>query len=346
MSAAPVLTKPTQIVIKLENGPQQGQVFQPQKSPIFIGREVDNDITFAHDSKMSRRHVELSFEAGKWIIRNLSSKNILQVNGREVAEQEILGPTSVKVGESEFMITAPDIPSGLEVAKSTLEEVNFGATRIITTGNKAMPPSKRPPGVPPSNLRRPSMAPRSSIPGNKSDNTKLILIGVVIIVGLVFILGKKGPSKGMRQGIVATQDNAIMDLQKSQEMMKTIEMKHEQEGKTGLQFQLAQEQYLKGFRDYRQGQYSLAMTAFSAALGLYPTHDLAKKYYYLSKRKFDEKVQVYMIQGKRYYGKNNYRLCRSSYESVMVMIKNESDPIYKEARQFRNECALKMEGKF
>jgi hypothetical protein len=71
---------------------------------------------------------------------------------------------------------------------------------------------------------------------------------------------------------------------------------------------------------------------------------LAKKYYFIAKRKFDEVVQVHMTQGKRYRGKGNYRLCKSSFENVMVMIKTDTDPIYKEAKQYRDECDLRIEG--
>jgi pSer/pThr/pTyr-binding forkhead associated (FHA) protein len=52
-------------------------------SSFHIGRERGCDVEVA-DTHVSRRHAEVSFARGTWIIRDLQSSNGLFVNGRAV----------------------------------------------------------------------------------------------------------------------------------------------------------------------------------------------------------------------------------------------------------------------
>ena len=82
-------------------------------------------------------------------------------------------------------------------------------------------------------------------------------------------------------------------------------------------------------------------------LNLDPDNELAKRYYHLSKIKFDELVKFNMIQGNRYREKKNWRMCQSNYTNVMTMLQyRKDDPSFKEAKQFYEECTLNLEGRF
>jgi hypothetical protein len=324
--------------LKVESGPSQGKFFIVDKANVKIGREQENDIIFPDDIKMSRQHAELVFEFGTWRIRNLSSRNFIKVNGAEVAEQTITGPTRLEIGESVIMIGFAEGATVAKIARppTPIPDPLASVPQVRAIGGQApikMEPRAPRPGSP--KVKTQPQAPK------KRNNLVIIIITVVVAVG--FLLNQ-GNEVAKRKRILAERERSILDLQKSQETMEKIETKMEQSGQRGIQYQLAQEQYLKGFRDYMKGQFGLAMSSFSAAVSLYPSHDLAKKYYFIAKRKFDEVVQVHMTQGKRYRGKGNYRLCKSSFENVMVMIKTDTDPIYKEAKQYRDECDLRIEG--
>ncbi len=60
---------------------------------------------------------------------------------------------------------------------------------------------------------------------------------------------------------------------------------------------------------------------FQVVLNLDPDNELAKRYYHLSKIKFDELVKFNMIQGNRYREKRNPAACVSrNYSNVLTML--------------------------
>lgn len=164
------------------------------------------------------------------------------------------------------------------------------------------------------------------------------MIAVVGVAALWFLndnpLGKKGEQ--IRDGVVVSEEMA-----KSDEELKALREAMEKKGVDTPQFRLAEAQFIRGFRDYQNGQYARAMEAFQSARSFYPEHELATYYWKMAKRKLDERIQIYMIQGRRYKGVQNYRLCRSAFATVVKMVKNDRDPIYQEALRFHDECMLK-----
>jgi tetratricopeptide (TPR) repeat protein len=114
-----------------------------------------------------------------------------------------------------------------------------------------------------------------------------------------------------------------------------------------VQYRRAQENFIRGFRDFQQGQYARSREAFQVVLNLDPENELAKRYYHLAQIKFDEMVKFSMIQGNRYREKKNWRMCQSSYTLVLTMLQNrKDDPTFKEAKQFFEECKLNLEGRY
>jgi hypothetical protein len=55
---------------------------------VLIGRSSSCQIVLGDDT-VSRRHAELRFEDGRWLLRDLGSSNGTYVNGRWVAETEV-----------------------------------------------------------------------------------------------------------------------------------------------------------------------------------------------------------------------------------------------------------------
>lgn len=144
---------------------------------------------------------------------------------------------------------------------------------------------------------------------------------------------------------IRSSDEVMADLAQSESAIRDLQTQIEKKGTDTPQFQSAEQHYLKGFRDYQQGQYGRAMQSFQAALSFYPSHELARKYLVLARRKFDELARFHLTQGRRYRGKNNFRLCSASYAQVLIMVKDSSDPIYKEAKQYYDECELRKQGR-
>jgi pSer/pThr/pTyr-binding forkhead associated (FHA) protein len=306
------------------NGPHKGETYNLSKEEISIGRETDNDLVFSRDTKVSRHHAKIQLQNNKLVLINLSTKNPVYLNNEEIISQELSAVNTVILGETEIKV---DIKS-LQL-QNPAQDIQVRAERAS---------------------RIKASSPRPSQQFNKIQSSqggsKLFYIIIAILLALGFWLFSDSDKTTTRKTKVRTEDQVVKEMIASKEQLKSLERQIEDAGQNTIQYKTAQEHYIKGFRDYRNGQYSRAMSSFQAALSFYPQHELARKYYTLSKRKFDEQVQFKMIQGKRYRGKNNFRLCRSSYAGVMVMLKDPNDPIYKEAKQFYNECTLLLEGRY
>ncbi|MGE0633642.1 MAG: hypothetical protein AB7O96_14610, partial [Pseudobdellovibrionaceae bacterium] len=138
---------------------------------------------------------------------------------------------------------------------------------------------------------------------------------------------------------IRTTEQIQNDLLRSQQAVETQKRMRSQNNQDSKQYENAQQYYVKGFRDYRQGQYSRAIQSLQAAISFYPAHHLARKYLDLSRRKLDEFVQYNMLQGRRYKERGNYRLCQASFRHVLVSIMDPNNKTYVEAKQLYDECS-------
>jgi tetratricopeptide (TPR) repeat protein len=311
VTAAPVIRPDNspQFVIEvlIESGKNLGKVYTFTKQKISLGREPDNDVIL-EDIKASRHHCEIKLTASGIRIRNISDKNVLFLNDNMIKEVSVNQPVKLTLGDTQltvrYKVFNPEFLAQLSLAKK----------------------------------------PQVFALGSNSNLGRMRLYGVALLIGLIAYLYFEPETKKSEPVPVRSQFEVTKSIEQSINTIKDIEQKRIQTGQDTLQFQLAQQQYLRGFRDYRQGQYARSIQSFQAALSFFPNHDLSKKYWALAKRKFDEQIQQNMILGKRYLGKNNFRLCKSSFSQVMVMLKDINDPIFKEAKQLYDECHVRLEG--
>lgn len=59
--------------------------------PIVIGRQADSDLPLKHHD-VSRRHAEVSYENGRYVLRDLGSTNGTFLNGQEITTPSVLSP--------------------------------------------------------------------------------------------------------------------------------------------------------------------------------------------------------------------------------------------------------------
>lgn len=335
MSAAPVLQKVHKFSINVGAGPHRGRVFTFDRPTVLIGRDPECDLALSEDVKVSRRHVEISIQGQKLLIQNKSGKNFMLVNEEKVDTFEVIDTATLQVGESilEIRIDKPK-PAG---RPNELMNSSGGHLSSVPTGMAAGNVARS----------RGSSAPPRRPPSAQSflDNPRARFYGLILFIGLIgwYLLSSTGPTKEPPPPIRSEQD-VLKSIEDSQKAVKDLLTEQQKTGQNSLQFKTAQEHYMRGFRDYRQGQYARAMQSFQAALSFFPNHELARTYWTISKRKFDERVQFEMMQGQRYLGKHNYRMCKASFQNAMAMLKDETDKNYKEAKQKAQECDLRLSG--
>jgi predicted component of type VI protein secretion system len=82
------------VQLVMRAGPTPGKTYPIEKSEIFVGRDVANEVLI-NDAEVSRRHARISIQAGNYVIEDLGSTNGTFVNGQRLA-----GPRVLRVGDT------------------------------------------------------------------------------------------------------------------------------------------------------------------------------------------------------------------------------------------------------
>lgn len=311
--------------VEVLSGPHKGAQLLLNKTVLGVGRGSENALVLMKDLKVSRFHIEFRFVENQWLVENISQKNFMEISGKVVRQSSLLGDVEIVIGDSLLRFSLP---------KKNIDAEDTRRLAIVNPSppigrTRAGPAAAGPSGAGPSALN----AGRVRFYG-----------GIAVAVVLVgWLMSTDTPKK--EQERIRSSDEVMADLAQSESAIRDLQTQIEKKGTDTPQFQSAEQHYLKGFRDYQQGQYGRAMQSFQAALSFYPSHELARKYLVLARRKFDELARFHLTQGRRYRGKNNFRLCSASYAQVLIMVKDSSDPIYKEAKQYYDECELRKQGR-
>ena len=92
------------LLLQVIDGPDQGRVLPlPEEEPQLIGRS--SEALPSTDTSISRRHAELTPDAGIWFVRDLDSANGTFVNGGLISDRTALQPgDEVRCGGSTFRL--------------------------------------------------------------------------------------------------------------------------------------------------------------------------------------------------------------------------------------------------
>ncbi len=262
MSTALALTH-GKIKFTIMRGPQSGMTFDFTKSVIVIGRGPDCDLKLSADMKASREHAEVYRKIDVPWIKKISAKNQITVDNKDVDESALISGSLVQIGDTEILVTFDDVPLSPTPVKKA--PVNLVRQEVASFPQTFSPPKSRPP----------SQRPRSREISPPKNKTNFYILVVVVLAGAYWLFSDSPAKKKDRLKIRTTEQ-----IQKEMDQAKlALDGIQKIKGKTqGPDYQTAQAYYLKGFRDYRLGQFSRALQSFQAALSIYPDHVLAKKY--------------------------------------------------------------------
>lgn len=384
MSTAASLTgEVVRFILEAVKGPHAGSKFEFNRTSITIGRGPENDICLAEDPRVSRQHVEIKQSLGQFYVINLSQKNFVLLNGTNVTSEKLESKARLQIGETELVFTVqgatgllepispgsvsiprghlgvaapprpqgmPSPPSGTQVPVHAPvgQNIPAGAPGSAPAAWNPMPPRAPQPPADPFAYQPPPPRPSpvSSPLGEIFGNKRVRLYGGLLIVGLAIFMTMKNPRKpGPEHRAFRTVEEVDVARQEAENEMKVF--RDRKDKMNAMLYQKAYENFLRGYRDYRQGQYARARDAFQVVLNLDPENELGKRYYNLAKIRFDELVKFYMLQGRRYQEKQNYRMCRSSLQTVMTMLGNDlTNPEYKEAKILHERCSTAAEGRY
>ncbi|MBI4617104.1 MAG: sigma 54-interacting transcriptional regulator [Planctomycetes bacterium] len=83
--------------LRIEKGPQAGEVFELREAGATIGRERDNDVHLM-DETASRHHSRVVADGGAWFVEDLGSANGTLVNGERTPRKKLDPGDRIRVG--------------------------------------------------------------------------------------------------------------------------------------------------------------------------------------------------------------------------------------------------------
>ena len=304
-------------VIHILNGPDKGAQFKISGATLTIGRGNDNDIQVQGDPQISRQHLRISIRHEEIYIESLNEKNPLTINKKPIQNAIIESGVQFIAGKTKFQIKEEN-----QISTTSQRNNMSPYVRQNRQGHQKLTPlpQKR----------------------NLARMTLYAVVGIVILL-LIFSSHKKDETQ---EPMLRTDEVVNKEIVSQQNIIESLRQKNLRSGKSTLQFKRAQAGYIKGFRDYKQGQYERAIQYFQECLSIYPSHVLCNRYLRLSQKRFNELVQYHMVVGKKSLDKKHYRACITSFNNVMVMVKDPNDKVYIEAKSNYDICKYKYKDRF
>lgn len=300
-------------ILEVISGPMRGAIFTLSLPQTTVGRSQGNTIVI-DDPKCSRTHFVIEMSNGLVTIQESSNKNPLMLNGKRVQQSRLKNGDIIQVGNTEIKFR--DVASAVQAFSANPRMAQY-------------------------------TAPRPSAPRSMRQQKKGFPFLIVIVVGvLIWII--MSPSKKKEDPYkLKTSSDVAAELDAIQKREEIAQERLRREGKDSRQYLDAQSAFVRGFRDYQNGQFSLANRAFREALAIFPKHELAEQYRQLSEKRVQEYVQNHLREGRMYRERHNYVLCRAAYKKVIDTLGDDKqNAFYKQADAGWRECSSLQYGRF
>lgn len=289
------------------NGAEKGVTYRLSTGKITIGRGSDNTISITDDQKISRHHAVINVLTNGVEITDVSDRNKVIVGQETVTSRKLRSGDIIHLGNTKFQFKEIVQTNDLELVEES------------------------------SNIKMPS---RSKKQKSGKLTFYILILVVVAIFGWLLTSSKNQPASVK----IRTDDDFQANIDSNKKIIATANLEKARMLNSS-QFE-AQTNFIKGFRDYRKGQYDRAIESFQACLSLFSTHPQCQRYLRLAEKKFYELIQYHMVLANKYRAQNQFSACKASYRNAMLMIKNPSDKIYIEAKSGHDTCQALEEGRF
>ena len=296
-------------VLKVLNGPDKGAVYRLVSNKVTIGREEENDISLKNDRKCSRQHAVIAMTSNGVEIKNVSSRNIVEVDGRKI-DQTVLSPNSViQIGDTKL-------------------QFNLSSENSLASPSKGMSSNR---GINRKQRRRQKPG------GGPSPTFYIIVAGLGLLVW--YLLTSEVKQKEIPT--IPSEEEVSAQIEKSKQVAEQLRLERRQSGRDTREYREAQAAYIKGFRDSQKGQYERARGHFQTCLAIFPDHPLCGQALQDASNKFNELVQYYFNLGNGYLSRNQFRQCKNAFRNVMIMQRDRTSRIFREAEAQFQTCDLK-----
>ena len=305
--------------IEIMNGKRKGTRFQIVSQKVSIGRSKENDIVLS-DPKISRKHATLYITPDGLQIVRVNAQRKITVGKQDVSNAILELPSIILIGRTKL--------------KATMINQVQSSLPIPTSPHSLQKPSSQ--SLTESNALNNQMINFHSHIGQSQSKTKFYMIAGGVILALYFVLS--GPKKDEEVKSLITLEEQERRISSIQEKSNLLYRARQQTGKNTDQYKEARALFIQGLRDYRERNYLRAMDYFNGALALFPQHVLSQRYLQQSKTKQDELVQMKLLEANRHYEHKQYKQAIASYGQILLLIKDKTNKVYREAEGRKQEC--------
>jgi pSer/pThr/pTyr-binding forkhead associated (FHA) protein len=261
-------------------GKNKGSAYFLMGVRAVIGRSEDADIRIL-DLKSSREHAEIILVGENYIVTDLGSQNGIVVNDLKITQHLLKNGDKLIIGKTVFKFSRIEVKE--ESRKDREIDEDYEEDDDYSEEEQ---------------------------PKNKVLTKVLFGLITVAILMLLFDDSPK-PENKKRKSEVTTVAN-IDDVFAEQYKKKA---KENRESKDKLSY------YLKrGLREFREGNYFRAITEFQSAKQWSPNDPLTNFYLRRTKETLNEKIQTFLIKGKRDVKGLNYNSATSSFCAVVRLL--------------------------
>jgi hypothetical protein len=346
MSAALATRVGFKFALTVKEGPDKGVAFQLLPPKVTIGRGSDCHVMLT-DPRMSRQAASIDFSMEQIIIKDLSSKNVLSVNGKTGREFSLKNGDQIGIGDTQmaFMVEALPLNQALNQTPARM-----APGTMLSPVSNAPPPAMLPP---PSQFQSAFSSPHGSgemrSPAKTADSgsqMRIILIGIIVLGGLFWAFKAKITAHKVDSGLRTTEvvEKEITSSEsRVEELMRHRRFANPEEE---TRFNEAHHHYQEGFRDYQHHQFQRAIKSFETALAIDPSHELAGRYLKLAEAERDQMVADLTLEGRSYKDKHMFTRCSAAFVKVLDVIADKNDLKYKQADALKNECDLMSSEKY
>ena len=167
----------------MHSGPLAGRAFPMEKTELFVGRDLSNDIVI-NDPEVSRRHARLFLQGNNFVLEDLGSTNGIAVNGQRLLGPYILHPgETVVFGEhitAVFEASQPDVGS---TVVSAPQQAPRSAPAASPGPAYAPPPYVEPAGY----VGRVPGVEEGELPPERKVPVWVLVLGAVLLLACVCI---------------------------------------------------------------------------------------------------------------------------------------------------------------
>jgi pSer/pThr/pTyr-binding forkhead associated (FHA) protein len=314
------------------SGAMAGNVRLMSAGGFTIGRSPDNEFVLINDPKCSRKHAAVQWTPRGCEIAAINEANPILVNDEEIQRAVLNDNDVVTLGNTkiQFNLTTGSAHDTIAIAPDQTELAVAGHSPVQVRSYAQPAPAARPKS--------------RGKPKKRANSNRMIIYTALALIVLFFMTAT--PKKNDKKDALRTEQKIQADIDeanKLEEAANKMPIKRIDDTVTGRQ---AQENFVRGFRDYRKGQYERSLDSFQACLALDPNHSLCNRYIRLAQRKFSEVVDLNLILGRKYRDQNQFAACRASFRNVMVMVKDANSLKYKEAKANYDACNSLVEGRY